>query len=87
MPDRPPLYDIFWGHIFCKYGGWGWSELFSGVVTRLLNLCFHCESEGEKNPKIFICNNFHADGMLGSHEDFLSEEVVGVPLEGHSGLE
>ena len=29
MPYRPPLYGIFWGHIFCKYGGWGWSELFS----------------------------------------------------------
>ena len=25
----PPLYGIFWAHIFCKYGGWGWSELFS----------------------------------------------------------
>ena len=24
----PPLYGIYWGHIFCKYGGWGWSELF-----------------------------------------------------------
>ena len=29
MPYGPPLYDIFWGNIFCKYGGWGWSELFS----------------------------------------------------------
>ena len=28
MPYRPPLYGIFWGHVFCKYGGWGWSELF-----------------------------------------------------------
>ena len=26
---RTPWYGIFWGHIFCKYGGWGWSELFS----------------------------------------------------------
>ena len=29
MPYRPPLYGIFLGHIFCQYGGWGWSELFS----------------------------------------------------------
>ena len=29
MPYGPPLYGIFLGHIFCKYGGWGWSELFS----------------------------------------------------------
>ena len=31
MPYRPPLYSIFWGHVFCKYGGWGWSEIFSRV--------------------------------------------------------
>ena len=31
MPYRPPLYGIFWAHIFCKYGGWGWSELCSNV--------------------------------------------------------
>ena len=24
-----PLYGIFWGHILCKYGWWGWSEIFS----------------------------------------------------------
>ena len=35
MPYRPPLYGIFWGHIFCKYGGWGWSELFSTVSRKL----------------------------------------------------
>ena len=29
MPYGPPSYGIFWGHIFCKYGWWGWSELFS----------------------------------------------------------
>ena len=28
-PYGPPLYGTFWGHIFCKYGGWGWSEIFS----------------------------------------------------------
>ena len=22
MPYEPPLYGIFWGQIFCKYGGW-----------------------------------------------------------------
>ena len=32
MPYRPPLYGIFWAHIFCKYGGW--SELFSGNLER-----------------------------------------------------
>ena len=25
----PPLYGTCWWHIFFKYGGWGWSELFS----------------------------------------------------------
>ena len=29
MPYRPLLYGIVLEHIFCKYGGWGWSELFS----------------------------------------------------------
>ena len=29
MPYGPPLYGIFLGHIFGKYGGWGWSELCS----------------------------------------------------------
>ena len=29
---RTPLYGIFWGHIFCKYGGRGGSELFSSVI-------------------------------------------------------
>ena len=33
MPYRPPLYGIFWGHMFCKYGGWGWSELFSNGAS------------------------------------------------------
>ena len=28
-PYDPSVYGIFWGHIFCQYGGWGWSELFS----------------------------------------------------------
>ena len=28
MPYGPPLYGIFWGHIFANIGGWGWSELF-----------------------------------------------------------
>ena len=32
MPYGPPLYGIFWGHIFCKYGGWGWSEWFSTIT-------------------------------------------------------
>ena len=32
MPYGPPLYGIFWEHIFCKYGGWGWSEFFSFVA-------------------------------------------------------
>ena len=33
MPYRPPLYGMFLGHIFfCKYGGWGWSELFSVCI-------------------------------------------------------
>ena len=34
------LYGIFWGHIFCKYGGWGWSELFSKVRREVLLGCF-----------------------------------------------
>ena len=33
MPYGPPLYGIFWGHLFYKYGGWGWSVLFSGKFT------------------------------------------------------
>ena len=37
MPHRPPLYGIFWGHLFCKYGGWGWSELFSIVTIQGLD--------------------------------------------------
>ena len=28
-PYDHPFYGIFWEHIFCSYGGWGWSELFS----------------------------------------------------------
>ena len=29
MPYGPPLSGIFWGHSYCKYVGWGWSEFFS----------------------------------------------------------
>ena len=28
MPYGPPLYGIFWGHIFCKYGGGGGQNYF-----------------------------------------------------------
>ena len=28
-PYDPSFYGIFWGHTFCQYGGWEWSELFS----------------------------------------------------------
>ena len=32
---QTPLYGIFLGDIFCKHGGWGWSELFSSLRTVL----------------------------------------------------
>ena len=28
MPYGPPLYGIFWGHIFCEYGGGGGQNYF-----------------------------------------------------------
>ena len=37
-PYHPSFYGIFWGHSFCLYGGWGWSELFS-VQEIYVNVC------------------------------------------------
>ena len=36
MPYGPPLYGRIFGHIFCKYGEWGWSEFvkLSGHYSR-----------------------------------------------------
>ena len=33
MPQGPPLDGIFLGHMFCKYPGWGWSELFAALQS------------------------------------------------------
>ena len=46
MPYGPPLYGIFWGHIFCKYWGWGWSELFSTVSSLSSLLPDHVSEKG-----------------------------------------
>ena len=31
---RTPIVWHIWGHTFCKYGGWWWSELFSICVQK-----------------------------------------------------
>ena len=49
MPYGPPLYGIFWGHIFCKYGGWGWSELFSSRVMLGARLNGRTATQRSKN--------------------------------------
>ena len=52
MPYGPPLYGIFWGHIFCKYGGWGWSELFSKRPFRTKNAATPSEGGVTKSRSV-----------------------------------
>ena len=40
VPHGPPLYGIFWGHLFCQiWGGAGWSELCSITSTGFYRRC------------------------------------------------
>ena len=51
MPYRPPLYGIFWGHIFCKYWGGGGQNYFHGLPWFLPNTKDRKIREGKEIQK------------------------------------
>ena len=64
-PDNPSFYGIFWGHMFCQYGGWGWSELFSEFTPNFTTPL--AEKNGEK---------IHSTLLQGGCSLRLQEKVV-----------
>ena len=52
----PPLHRIFWGHIFCKYGGWGRSELLSSMGPCAQGRALSCPDRLSKNMCLWSCH-------------------------------
>ena len=81
MPYRLPLYGIFWAHIFCKYGGWGWSDLFSLTARQEITL---------RKPLLFVsrldasirANQFHIHHSgIPEMNPFFANRVSGLFCE------